>query len=249
MPGIYANSRENKMYPLHQDTHGWYPDRGKMLQTLKDVQEQDLAEVEAAFPNHRFIGELKVPRPYRRHKALWHDPVVLYAVVQALIDTQRGIYIRPGYLINFLNENWPLYYWSAAAIGRIISGLNSACESEYNPMGHKEKMTRLPLSKGRDSKGNYYVIDPVGGNEGLLWLSKVRNILVDKIHEVMGLEAQGIFDDSPLMNTSPNQHYPEILEGSSVRSPANYESQMRPGETFGVSTERLKVTQRDPLAV
>lgn len=256
MTGIYNNNlRQAKDFNLHADHWRWAPDPKGALDAWQGVQQQDLGEVIARFGDGQNMRPaLKVRRAYRRRKPVFTDVVAILAVVEALVDTQRGIYIRAPYLVQHLNETSPLYFWTSSSIGRILSGLEAACGEYYRDLSHKDILTQkqIPFAKGRDSKGQYYVTDPMGGNEGLLWLLSVRLYLVEQVNELMMNESVGQWSEKGIDGesggwTSANNLYVEKFEGTKVRSTTNYMAQWEPGQRFKPPASGQRLLTNDPL--
>jgi hypothetical protein len=158
---------------------------------------------------------------------------------------QRGLYIRPHYLLPELQRDYPQYWWNNRALGRILSGISAANGEDYL-MGHESQARNRPIGKGRDAKGVYYCIDPKGGNEGILWLLRAREKTMKLALGVMEAEQRGTFDFSLGTEAQPSEQYVVWLGDSWTRTPTNYEAQcdMEPFLS-AAPIERVKM-QDDP---
>lgn len=214
-----------KAYGLHADAHAFYPDPGAVPRVLE--QAMTISSVAANMPTK--FRNLPVKHPYRKHPSQYNDPLCVYAIIDLMVRAQRGIYLRASYLIPELTREWPLYFWRAISIGRTMSGIQYACQVAYagETAGDRPKYV-TPIERGRDAKGPYYVIDPAGGNEGLLWLLKSRDVLVEWIENMMLREAAGDLDHSLIGLEQgfnhPSDLYPHLLPGC-IREPEFYLAQ------------------------
>src|SRR5574343_531971 len=152
-------SKREKMYKQHADSYQYYGDVAGRERLLDSIKEMKIEAVDEAFTPVGASWKVKTRtvRPYRLLKAQFNDPVCVFGVLELLLESQEGIYIRPEYLDVLLSRQYPLYYWPVSTIGRILSGLWQACATEYNsdypaPFAENE----LPFAKGRDAKGKYY---------------------------------------------------------------------------------------------
>jgi len=231
--------KQPKMYPLHYDAWQYYPDHAAVQEAVDNAFEGEVQEIVQGLGRDP-LRPPKYKRPYRKIKAQFNDPICTFALTDLLIQMQRGIYVRPGYLRDLLNNRWPQYVWSNSLVGRMLAGMVRVCQSMYPEVGEKE----TPLARGRDSKGNYWVIDPKGGNEGLLWLVRARRIFADLCGELMDREAVmrvEALEGSLTEYERPEALYREVLSFR-LRGPGNYEASWRPDITFG------RVTQaREPV--
>jgi hypothetical protein len=233
-----------KQFVLHNDAHQYYPDIGALKTTIERVRDQDIEAVNAAF------GQAWYPVPsarrlYRKHKAKFNDPICVYAVLEMCIQSQVGTYLRPEYLLDILSREYPLYYWDAGGVGRMMSGLYATCGGEYiDAPAHQ-----LPFDKGRDARGKYYVVDPVGGDEGRLWLLRCRNIVLEKATALMARQLVGDFAEPDAGLVQPGNLYGEWFADTRIRDAQNYIAQMRPGEVRAPSVARVRAMYaNDPLA-
>jgi hypothetical protein len=169
------------------------------------------------------------------------------------VKQQRGTYIRPHYLMPRLRDLAPQYSWETRSLGRLLSGLNVAAAVEYDIWDDPHKP---PFGKGRDARGTYYVIDPLGGNEGLMWLLNCRKVMMRRVEGVMVAESHGDLDHTngePAERDSvrewiPGDLYSEAwLKGTRVRDKELYFAQAD-GQPFYRSAARIKVDRSDPFA-
>jgi len=119
-----------KTFLLHKDAYQYYPDDGMLAETIARVRDTEIESVNAELGAEWYP---KKPRPfYRRVRAQFNDPFCVFAVLDALVRSQRGIYIRPYYLLNDFALWYPQYYWEAGIIGRIMSAICLIAETEYD---------------------------------------------------------------------------------------------------------------------
>jgi len=228
-----------KAFPLHKDVWAYYPDGHAAKEAYKDAKEKQLEEVMDALGDSNPFPQTQPLVPFRKHKAQYNDPICVLGLLDALLLSQRGIYIRPGYLLDTLNRKFPHYYWSTQIVGRMLAGLN-----EVSKNIHDGEIREVPFARGRDSKGNYYVMDPKGGNECLLWFIKVRQVTVDRVQNLMRAEAGGNFEvglwASAYGDNQPAACYMDWFETTTlVRSGANYMAQWDTSKPLAPSQDRI----------
>ena len=253
---LAPNPIHKKAFPLHVDSGQYYPDEAA-VKALIDEQSELESVLEGM--DSSFMPPPRLKRYYRRHNAQMNDPIALFYVVEMIIRQQRGTYIRPYYLAPTLSREQPLYYWGVRAIGRMLSGLSSACKEEYREINTSSMLEdrALPFAKGRDAKGVYYVTDPLGGTEGVLWLMNVRKVLMKMIDTLMEAEIRGNFNFT-LGNkgtegyeqnlASPWVLYGEWFENTQVRTTEQYMAQCDGQPFLRSQPARKGVAINDPLA-
>lgn len=233
-----------KQFVLHADAHQYYPDIGALKQTILQAQEADMDVLNKAF-GASWYPEPRVKRLYRKNKAKFNDPICVYAVIELLLQSQPGVYLRPEYFLDILAREYPLYHWTSDTVGRLLSGLHTACGTEY----FDAPVHQLPFDKGRDARGKYYVIDPMGGNEGRLWLLRCRNIVLEKAVLLMNRQLGGDFTEDDPGLTQPGNLYQEWFADTRIRNHELYLAQMRPNEVRAPSEARVRAMYAtDPLA-
>ena len=241
-----------KAFPLHRDTMGYFPDQPQMEAQI--AQARDMESVSVPLKDV-FYPEPGFRRYYRKHKAQFNDPFCLYYVLDLLVRQQRGTYVRPHYLLPRLMELAPMYSWNAGVVGRILSGVHAACASEYD-MWSPDDAKKVPFARGRDAKSVYYAIDPLGGNEGLMWLLNCRKAIMHRVEGSMRAEATGDLRHTmgePTKRDSvrewiPGDLYSEAwLAETRVREVEQYWAQAD-GQDFYRSAPLTKVDRSDPYA-
>ena len=211
-----------KMFNQHTDGHQFYTDIVGREDQLKAVQELDIEAINEAFGTS-FWPKTKPERPYRLLKAQFNDPVCVYALLDLLVRSRKGIYIRGEYLEDMLTREYPQYVWQGSTIGRMMAGLKAVCAQEYYTIPEEE----LPFAKGRDARGKYYVIDPRGGDEGWLFLLKCRKIAAIRVQEMMQAQRQGDVECWNSGFTQPSVLYGEWFDGTRIRDDETYRAQQR----------------------
>jgi hypothetical protein len=230
-------------YPLHQDNYIFQPDAKVLSGVIDQLKEEgrwpeELEQYRFSFKDHRGF--------FHKTQASFNDPMSIFYVLDMVVKSQRGHYIRPGYLTPALRDLVPAFYWNANVVGRILAGIQVACEWEYgsdhaiqsheNENGERAEAydkTWVPFAKGRDAKGAYYVIDPRGGNEGLLWLAALRSRFYQLSEMLMRNEQAGEFDPEGIIGKGMVAHdfISEHAPGA-IRSKAGYLAQVHPGRRF-----------------
>ena len=221
-----------KAFPLHYDAWQFYPDHHAVELELDTIEEQGIASVTEA------LGKTPMRKPayghlYRKMKAQANDAICMFAFLDMLLQMQRGIYMRPSYIKDLLNQRWPQYVWSNSLIGRLAAGLARHVGAMYPECGERE----TPLARGRDGKGNYLVIDPKGGNEGLFWLVKARDIFLRESEALMNREAVNsveVIEHSLWEFPKAQLVYAEYCSFR-IRNEDNYRASWRPDTSFGPS--------------
>ena len=221
-------------FPLHQDNFQYSPDvrvQPGVLRNLKD---------EGRYPEDEMEGYNVAPPQdnglYRKKQATFNDPIAIFYVLSAILKTPRGHYIRPRYLIPYLRDNHRQYYWSEVSIGRIVAGIHGTCKEMYEEhiemdTGTDEKF--IPFASGRDSKGRYYVVDPKGGTEGILWLTAFMSNAHKRSRLLMAAEAAGDFEAEGILGHSVvGWDYMLEFAPSPIRSVEGYHAQTHPDKAF-----------------
>jgi hypothetical protein len=221
MPSVLFQKRP-KMFKQHADNYQYYADRQAMENEIEEIRSKEIGVVNEAFGSS-FYPEPKYARVYRMKQAQFNDVVCLYALLDILCVSKRGIYIRPEYLEGILSRQYPQYHWPVGTIGRMMAGLRATCQVEYE----EAEDHRLPFDKGRDAKGKYYVIDPMGGDEGLLWLLRCRKVILGKVQDVMAQEAAGDFESGRVGFTQPSVLYYDWFADLRIRNEDGYVAQQR----------------------
>ena len=232
-PEFIAHKRE-KAFPLHYDAWQYYPDHSVALEELASLQE-DGPEAVWAQMGDKPLKAPKYKHLYRKIKAGFNDPICHYALLDILVQMQRGLYLRPGYIKDVLNNRWPQYVWSNQLIGRMLGGLSRLCARVYMEC----EKNSVPFTRGRDGKGNYWVVDPKGGNEGLLWLVKARDIFLGLGEAVMDREAVmrvEVLEASTYEYQRPEEFYADYL-WFRIRDADDYLASQRPGTPFGRNSQ------------
>lgn len=176
---------KRKIFPHHHDGGGYNADEYVVEELIATETEKGGESTQYALKSHGVLSRRGNPRQmYHRSKNSFNDPLSVYFVLDAICESKRGIYLRPAYLVHYLNDNVPQIWWNNAVVGRIMAGFFHLCtenywnddiDNEYLKAHDTEQAQILqPFAMGRDSKGRFYVLDPEGGNEGLLWMLQAR---------------------------------------------------------------------------
>ena len=90
--------------------------------------------------------------------------------------------------------------------------------------------------------GKYYVVDPLGGNEGLLWLLQARRIFLDKAIHYMQDEQRGIYmgKSTEWGEDSTSTGYYANAVTAPARNPVAYHNQLQAGAQFRVSAAPMR---------
>lgn len=220
-------------FPIHTDNLQYVPDMKVLpgeLQRLRD---------ESRFPEEEMRGYNAIinanNRLYRKSAVNFNDPIAVFYVLDALLKVQRGHYIRPRYMVPYLRESHKQYYWTEAAVGRIVAGVWESCrqlyDEEYCSFDGEYDESYLPFARGRDSKGRYYVVDPKNGTEGILWLTAFRSNAYKRAQMLMSAELAGEGDEAL---THAVVGYDALMEYAPdpIRTPMAYHAQLEPGRRF-----------------
>lgn len=212
-----------KRYRYHQDRGGAL--RHDMKERLRAWLDAEASpQVQADFAER---SGLTGPMPYYPLVPItFNDPRVCEIVVDYCLMTDVQTYVRAIHACNHLKGAYPQWYWDVSVMGRVLAGIRSACEEDYrNANSWVEDPGDIPFAMGRDGMGRFYVIDPLGGNEGRLWLWALRGVL----HK---LAAQQQFAD--LMGEFKAHHAHDVNAGwlsevspGPIRTKDAYEGQLR----------------------
>ena len=224
-------------YPIHEDNFVFSPDVKVQPGVITRLKEEE------RFPEEQMAGyQLAVAHQntlYRKKPATFNDPIAIFYVLDAILRTPRGHYVRPRQLIPYLREQHKQYYWSETSVGRIVAGIHGACKEVYDGDwtvdANREEFddSLVPFASGRDSKGRYYVIDPKGGTEGILWLTALRSNAYKKARLLMTAESSGDFEAEGILGHSVIG-WDYILEWAPdpIRSATAYQAQLHPHRKF-----------------
>lgn len=211
-----------KRFAQHSDSFQFYGDAAERDNQINTIRDMDIGVVNEVFR----AGWKPVPtqrRLFRIQKAQFNDPLCLYAILEQLVISRPGIYVRAEYLDQPLTHTYPQYFWPVGTIGRMMAGLSSTCQVEYEPVAQYQ----VPFDHGRDARGTYYVIDPMGGDEGFLWLLRCRNIMLEKVQEHISHEMRGDFEWGGVGWTQPSVLYYDWFADTRIRDADAYKSQWR----------------------
>lgn len=221
-------------FPLHEDNFQYSPDVRVQPGVLASLKEEGRYPEEEMAPY--LVAVAHGNSLYRKKQATFNDPIAIFYVLDAILKTPRGHYIRPRYLIPYLRDNHRQYYWSEVSIGRIVAGIHGTCREVYEEhiemdTGTDEKF--LPFASGRDSKGRYYVVDPKGGSEGILWLTAFRSNAHKQSRLLMTAEASGDFEAEGILGHSVvGWDYMLEFAPTAIRSVSAYHAQTHPNDRF-----------------
>ena len=227
-------------FPLHTDNFQFSPD----VRVQPGVIEQ--ARSEGRLPaemEHHNIALAPKNGLYRKSHASYNDPIAVLYVVDAILKTPRGHYIRPRYLIPYLRQQHMQYFWSETSVGRIVAGIYGAIVFDVyeehilnENMSSQADTEKAPFASGRDSKGRYYVVDPLGGNEGILYLTALRNAAYKRGQLLMLAEQNGDFESE--YAGSAKVGWEAILEyaPTAIRGKTGYYAQTHPEDRFSYVT-------------
>ncbi len=238
-----------KTYPIHKDAHQYIWDADAPLLEYQDALSKDIESINAAFENVSTVNP-RTPTLYRKQHPNFNDPMTLYYLLTALLETKRGIYIRPSYLVGRLDVIAPQWLWDTAIVGRMVAGLWEACIENYldeeddkgmpyvmpnhgndTPRDEKDRLRDLPFAMGRDVRGKYYVIDPQNGNEGILWLLQFRLTARKLSLQAMQREVDGVLGYNQGKAVVPSAIYLE-WSPDPIRSGQAYQYSQTPGKRF-----------------
>ncbi len=202
---------------------------------------------------------------YHKVPASFNDPMSVYFVLDALVNSARGTYLRPTYIVAFLRVHIGQFYWSNGVVGRIMAGLNGVCREVYlkeegnayiidshgrqrdgsePEIEEDEREHHLPFAQGRDSKGRYYVIDPQGGNEGLLWLLQCRKLFLREARQSMKDDDTGRFRENWGGELGPTEYYYQQIDGP-ARTAVAFRNQLQGDVNFTQPTAEARKMKFD----
>jgi hypothetical protein len=247
--GVFAGKA--KTFPYHVDGLAYYPDMEAVTRELTDIESKDTDSGKMALSVHGSLKERADPYSlYHKVPASFNDPISVYFVLDVIVNSQRGIYLRPAYVTAFLREHIGQFYWSTGVVGRIMAGLSTVCADVYlneQPEGEylvtergprkdgaavafdeEDLYHHVPFANGRDSHGRYYVLDPQGGNEGLLWLLQARKLFLQEARQSMRDDGVGRNRDNWGNENSAADYYAQHL-GAPARSGIAFKNQLQGG--------------------
>ena len=236
----FQKHRNPKRFPLHYDGWQFYPDYGAAQEALDATWTAGIAEVVEELGDKPFRLP-KYKSLYRKIRARHDDPIVYYAILNMLVQCQRGLYIRSSYLQTLLNQQYPQYVFSVSMIGRVLGGLSSHVAQMYPEVDEAE----VPFARGRDTRGFYWVVDPVGSEEGLLWLIRARDLFMYECEALMKREAAmsvESLENSLYVVNKPEDVF-DLICSFRIRSPENYRASWRPDSLLGPSASARKPAQ------
>jgi hypothetical protein len=170
-------------------------------------------------------GLLAKPDLYPVVPITFNDPRCCMLVVDACFQSEPQSYLRAADVCSYLKPQYPQWYWDVTVMGRILSGIRSACEEDYrNANRYVEDPGDLPFAMGRDGRGRYYVIDPLGGNEGRLWLWTLKGALMGQSMRQMFSDQMGEFKAHHAHDNNAGW-LSEVAQGP-VRTKEAYEAQL-----------------------
>jgi hypothetical protein len=218
---------QTKSFPLHKDPYAFVYDTAVPAELIDEVTEKNLPDAMGTISLPHFQHGNRHKQWYHKTQAAFNDPLSAYFVLDAMVNSERGTYLRPLYLCQFLQTAVVQFYWTPTLIGRIMSGLEGACYSAYvedspgefipdthangDKLPESEVRAEIPFAKGRDSKGKYYVIDPRGGNEGVLWLMAARAAFYEKSQMSINGEKFGDFEAGRGNALTPVEWYKVVI--------------------------------------
>jgi len=231
---------KRKVFPLHTDQYQFQTDFRAVGAVIEEIHEREAESGLEALQKYGALNE----RPESKtlfHKAVnsFNDPISVYFVLDALVTSERATYLRPSYLVAYLRRQVPQFKWTIGVVGRILAGFNAMAEElylvdsdEHIVADDSDAAKRLlPFAQARDSQSRFYVIDPEGGDEGLLWLMQCRKIWLD-------LALQSMEDDDrnqPKANWgneySPAEYYMNHIE-EPARNAVAYRAQLGGAQTY-----------------
>jgi hypothetical protein len=237
-----------KTYPLHRDAYGLAVDQFVSQALYDEAMDKEITSVMESMDGVKPFQ--KFPVFYRRRNPNFNDPMALFYVLDGLVSTQRGSYIRPIYISNWLQTRAPMYNWELGLTGRMIAGIYETVIETYldeedeggmpyiarqygdgKDIPHDERLHWLPFAKGRDSRGKYYVLDPQNGDEGVLWMLKFRWLVGKLATAAMQVEQTGHLGAGWGKAQTPVNFYLQICPDP-IRSAQAYRNQQHPGQPF-----------------
>lgn len=185
-----------KTYPHIHDMNSMAMDPRADHNVVASLEENASPAMREWLVEHRKGLLTGAQRFFVRQQAQFTDPRCLYHVLDAIIQSSPGTYVRPRYVAAWLNNAQHQYLWPGGTVGRLLAGVAEQARMVYgvgNDEGveYEENERYLPFAGARDGVGQYYVIDPLGGNEGRLWLMTLRARMRDLSEEQSQADNRG----------------------------------------------------------
>jgi hypothetical protein len=246
MPRNLFQKRLPKAFPNHRDPRAYSVDPIGFEESVKELMEVPSA-AEALAPTP--YPDWPVKRFYRKHRAQTNDPICILAVIECMLRTTRGVYVRVDYLAGPLENDFPQYDWDNYVVGRMMAALQTACMEDYD---NQFDRVDAPIGRGRDGRSSYYVVDPHGGNEGLGWLLNARKRAMAMSLDLMKRERRGggqfgsWFTEHRTSN-QPADLYTQWFAGCACRKPEFYKANWT-NEKFIPAVPISEFDKHDPFA-
>jgi hypothetical protein len=240
-----------RVFPHHRDEHRMYiPEPFVVEANVAELQEKGLPNDLDILTRHGDLQKRADPQMlYHRPPNSFNDPMSVYFVLDAICESRRGTYLRPWYLVDYLNRQVPQIHWTAGVVGRIMSGFFHLCEEMYinddvvdeyllpkqefdtAEERHEAQLRVLPFAQGRDSLGRFYVLDPEGGNEGLLWMLMARRIWLELAEQAMVDDGDGHHGRNWGGEQAPTDYFMAHFS-ERAREARPFRNQLQGGATF-----------------
>lgn len=236
-----------RVFPHHRDGYSYTGDPFVVEATIQDVKVKGTEAGADALRDFGPLNERAVRENlFHRTPNSFNDPMAVYFVLDAICESRRGIYLRPIYLVHFLTEQVPQFYWSVGVVGRIMAGFYHQCEEMYINDDinddyihvdedvedkHDAALRLLPFSQGRDSRGRFYVLDPEGGDEGLLWMLQARQKFLKEAMKAQEDDGVGKYKENWGKWSAPTDYFAEFMEHR-TRPAGAYRNQLQGGASF-----------------
>ena len=245
-----------RVFPHHRDARQYVPEPFIVEQTVTEMKDKGLPNDLDILTRHGDLQRRADPQwLFHRPPNSFNDPISVYFVLDALCESRRGTYIRPWYIVDQLNKQVPQIYWTPGVVGRIMAGFYHLCEEmyinddidneyllpkeEFDTGEERQEAQRrvLPFAQARDALGRFYVIDPEGGNEGLVWLLMARQIWLDLAEQAMVDDGDGRHGANWGKEQAPTDYYSEHFE-ERAREARAFRNQLQGGATFARPAEK-----------
>jgi hypothetical protein len=240
--GHFLQRDRRKIFPFHRDQQGYTGDASIVRDTIVDLSENGGEQSQEALKKHGSLNRRgDRSAMFHRTKNSFNDPLSVYFVLDAIVESARGVYLRPSYLVHYLNDHVPQIWWNNGVVGRIMAGFSHLCmqlyfdddfSNEYLLEEHRDEAAKkAPFAQGRDAQGRFYVVDPEGGDEGLLWLLQARQIWLDLAIVSMQDDAAGTPGENWGKAEAPYDYFVEHLD-EPVRDAKAFRAQLGGAQTF-----------------